>query len=67
MRAGRLAIVVLGALTLQVTLLSRFSYEGARPDVMILLAVLAGYLGGPDRGAIVGFASGAITSPPLPR
>ncbi|MCB0959993.1 MAG: rod shape-determining protein MreD [Acidimicrobiales bacterium] len=54
----RVAAVVVGALTLQVTLLSRFSYEGARPDVMLLIAVLAGYLAGPDRGAVVGFASG---------
>jgi len=55
---GRIAAVVLGALVLQATLLSRFSYEGARPDVMILLAVVAGYLAGPERGAIVGFAAG---------
>ena len=58
MRPGRLLIVIVGALTLQVTLLSRFSYDGARPDIMILLAVLAGYLAGPDRGAIVGFGAG---------
>lgn len=58
MSPGRLAVVIVGFLTMQVTLLSRFSYEGARPDVMVLLAVLAGYLAGPDRGAVVGFASG---------
>jgi rod shape-determining protein MreD len=51
-------VVVLGALTLQVSLFSRFSYDGARPDIMILLAVLAGFSMGPERGAIVGFASG---------
>jgi len=55
---GRTAAVVFGALVLQVCLFARFSYEGARPDVMILLAVLAGFLLGPERGAIVGFASG---------
>jgi rod shape-determining protein MreD len=54
----RTAAVVLVALVLQVTLFSRFSYEGARPDVMILLAVVAGYRLGPERGAIVGFAAG---------
>ena len=54
----RLAVVVLVTLVLQVCLFSRFSYEGARPDVMILLAVVAGYRLGPERGAIVGFASG---------
>jgi rod shape-determining protein MreD len=54
----RTAVVVLVALVLQVTLFSRFSYEGARPDVMVLLAILAGYQLGPERGAIVGFAAG---------
>ena len=54
----RTALVVLVALILQVTLFSQFSYEGARPDIMILLAVMAGYRLGPERGAIVGFAAG---------
>lgn len=54
----RTAAVILATLVLQVCLLSRFSYEGARPDAMILLAVLAGYQFGPERGAIVGFAAG---------
>ena len=39
----RTALVVLVALVIQVTLLSRFSFEGARPDIMILLAVIGGY------------------------
>jgi rod shape-determining protein MreD len=51
-------VVVLGTLVLQVSLFSRFSYEGARPDVMVLLAILAGFSMGPDRGALVGFVSG---------
>ena len=54
----RTALVVLVALVIQVTLLSRFSFEGARPDIMILLAVIGGYRLGPERGAIVGFAAG---------
>lgn len=54
----RTAAVVLAALVLQVCFFARLSFEGARPDVMILLAVIAGYLLGPERGAIVGFASG---------
>ncbi|WP_426572167.1 rod shape-determining protein MreD [Aquihabitans sp. McL0605] len=54
----RTAAVVLGALVLQVCLFSRFSYEGARPDIMILLAIIAGYRLGPERGAIVGFSAG---------
>ena len=52
------AAVILVTLVLQVCLFSRFSYEGARPDVMIALAVTAGFVCGPDRGAIVAFAAG---------
>lgn len=54
----RTALVIVVALMLQVTLFARFSYEGARPDLMILLAIMAGYRLGPERGAIVGFAAG---------
>jgi rod shape-determining protein MreD len=54
----KVAAVVLAALVLQVCLLARFSFDGARPDVMVLLAVAAGFVAGPERGAIVGFAAG---------
>ena len=55
---ARTGAVVLVTLILQVCLMARFSYEGARPDIMILLAIIAGYQSGPERGAIVGFSSG---------
>ncbi|NLD76210.1 MAG: rod shape-determining protein MreD [Acidimicrobiales bacterium] len=58
MNPARLAVVVLVGLVLQVSLFSRFSYDGARPDVMILLALAGGFVLGSDRGAVVGFASG---------
>ncbi len=58
MSAPRVAVLVVGALVLQVCLFARFSYEGARPDVVILLAIAAGFVAGPERGAIVGFAAG---------
>ena len=54
----RVAAVVLVTLVLQVCLFARFSYEGARPDVMVLLAITAGFVAGPERGAIVGFSAG---------
>lgn len=54
----RVAAVVFGALVLQVCLFARFSFDGARPDIMVLVAVMAGFVLGPERGAIVGFASG---------
>ncbi len=65
----RIGLIVVVTLVLQVTLFARFSYEGARPDLMILLAVMAGYRLGPERGAIVGFAAGVsfdiVLSTPL--
>ena len=58
MNPFRLGVVVLVALVLQVCLFSRFSYEGARPDVMILVAIAAGLVAGAERGALVGFVAG---------
>lgn len=55
---ARLAVVIFVALVLQVCLLARFSYDGARVDVMVLLAICAGFVAGPERGATVGFAAG---------
>jgi rod shape-determining protein MreD len=54
----RLAVVVLVGLVLQVCLFSRFSYDGARPDVMVLLAIAGGFVMGSERGAVVGFTAG---------
>lgn len=58
MSVVRAGVVVLVALVLQVGLLSSFSFEGARPDVLLLVAVAAGYAAGPDKGAVVGFGAG---------
>lgn len=60
MSAARVALVVITALLFQVCLFARFSYEGAQPDVMILLAIAAGFVAGPEKGAVVGFASGLV-------
>jgi rod shape-determining protein MreD len=56
--AAKVAVVVMVTLTLQVCLFARFSYEGARPDLLVLLAVAAGFVVGAEKGAIVGFAAG---------
>ncbi len=58
MNPAKTAAVVLGALVLQLSLFSRFSYEGARPDLMVLVAVAAGVVAGREQGAGVGFAAG---------
>ena len=69
MSPPKVAVVVLVSLTLQVCLFASFSFEGARPDIMILLAITAGFIAGPDRGAIVGFTAGlaydVVLSTPL--
>ncbi len=54
----RLAAVILVGLVLQVCLFSKFSYDGARPDVMVLLAIAGGFVMGSERGAVVGFSAG---------
>lgn len=58
MIAWRIVLVVASALVLQVCLLARFSYEGARPDVVVLVAIAAGFAAGSRPGAIVGFGAG---------
>ncbi|MGB3053526.1 MAG: rod shape-determining protein MreD [Acidimicrobiales bacterium] len=55
---ARLGALVFTALVLQVSLFSRFSFDGARPDVMILVAVVGGFVCGADRGAVIGFTAG---------
>lgn len=69
MNPWRLAVVVVGALVLQVSLFARFSYEGARPDVVVLVAIAGGLVAGAERGALVGFVAGlafdALLTTPL--
>ena len=58
MNPWKTALVIFVAVVTQVCLFSRFSFEGARPDVVVLVAVAAGFVCGADRGALVGFAAG---------
>jgi rod shape-determining protein MreD len=55
---AKLAAVIGVTLLLQLGYVSTFDLHGARPDIMLLLAVAAGYVAGPERGALVGFAAG---------
>lgn len=54
----RVPLVVVLVLVVQTALLYRFRLAGVAPDAMLLLAVCAGIVGGPDRGAVVGFVAG---------
>jgi rod shape-determining protein MreD len=51
-------LVVLTALVVHLSVLTRLRVVGVMPDLMLLLAVAGGITGGPARGAVVGFVSG---------
>jgi rod shape-determining protein MreD len=66
----RFALVLVVVLTMQAALGQRLVIFGASGDVVLLLAVCAGIVGGPEEGALVGFVSGlmwdlAIVQTPL--
>ncbi len=58
MIAFKAALVLILALVVQVSLVARFSLDGARGDVLLLVALGAAVAGGPEKGAIVGFTAG---------
>jgi rod shape-determining protein MreD len=52
------AFVVFVLLTLQTALFADVEFFGAKADIVLLLPIAAGILGGSDRGAEVGFVAG---------
>jgi rod shape-determining protein MreD len=54
----RWVLVGFTAIVLQASLVADLDVGGARGDVVLLLAIAAGLVGGPDRGAAVGFGAG---------
>jgi rod shape-determining protein MreD len=58
--------VVLIALLVQHAVLDHWQIAGTHPDVMLLVAVAAGYVGGSGRGAVVGFGAGVVADLFLP-
>jgi rod shape-determining protein MreD len=54
----KLSLVVLVALGIQTAVLHRLAVFGVHPDLMLLVAVTAGLLGGTGEGALVGFGAG---------
>jgi rod shape-determining protein MreD len=57
---ARFALVVLTAAVLQVAVLDGILVHGAHPDVMLLVAIGAGLVGGPQQGAVAAFAVGLV-------
>ena len=60
--AAALAVVLL----LHLTVLADVRLLGVRPDAPLLVAIIAGLLGGSERGAIIGFAAGLLADLFLP-
>lgn len=61
---GRTVLKVAALLVLAIGLQTIFGadlrVDGVAPDFMVLLAVLGGFIGGPDTGAVVGFGAGVL-------
>jgi rod shape-determining protein MreD len=62
----RLPIMLIFALLVQTTVLSRMRVFDVMPDFMLLIAVAGGITAGPTRGAALGFASGMLIDVFLP-
>lgn len=56
----RMALLFLAVLILQTTFGADLRLDGVAPDLMLLLAICAGLTGGPEAGAIGGFAAGLL-------
>src|SRR5437868_28900 len=54
----RVPLLLVSALALHLALFSVVRVAGAAPDVMLLLAVAGGLVGGPVKGAVLGFTAG---------
>lgn len=56
----KLSLLVAVALVLQHSLVADMRIGDVRPDLLLLIAVLAGMVGGPERGAVIGFVTGLL-------
>lgn len=56
----RVALLLIVALVVQLSIVSRFRPAGVHADVLLLVALSAGLAGGPVRGAVVGFLAGLL-------
>jgi len=60
MSSARLALLALLTLIAQVAVIPRIAILGIRPDLTVLLVVLAGLRGGPITGTLFGFLLGLL-------
>jgi rod shape-determining protein MreD len=62
LRTGvKVALVLVVGIFAQTAFGNDLRVDGIAPDFMMLLAVCAGFAGGPDKGAAVGFAAGLLS------
>ena len=59
--AAKVCALLFVGIIAQTTFGNGIRVDGVAPDFMMLLAVSAGFSGGPDRGAVVGFVAGAVS------
>ena len=64
--AARLSLVVFGFVAVQETVMLDLRIGGVHPDIMVLIPIVAGIIGGPSRGATIGFATGLVADLFLP-
>jgi rod shape-determining protein MreD len=62
----RVGLVILLFLVVQQTLVIDIRINGVHPDIMLLLPITAGIVGGPARGATMGFVTGLVSDLFLP-
>lgn len=60
LRAGLMALLVLTAVLVQLTVLPLLGLPGATPDLIAVTVIGLGLVGGPVRGTIAGFAAGLL-------
>jgi rod shape-determining protein MreD len=59
--SAKTALLLVVGIVVQTTLMPDLQFRGVRPDLMLLLALGAGLVGGPEQGAVGGFAAGFLT------
>ncbi|MHB1710239.1 MAG: rod shape-determining protein MreD [Acidimicrobiales bacterium] len=64
--AARVTLLVFFFVVVQQTLVLDIRIDGVHPDIMVLLPIAAGLVGGPGRGANMGFGSGLVADLFLP-
>lgn len=60
LRAGLMAVLLLTAVVLQLTVLPLFGLPGATPDIVAVTVIGLGFVGGPVRGSVAGFSAGLL-------